>query len=492
MTTHVLPFDRTQERQDTGFWCGPASVQSALATRGIKVSEAELAREMGTTENGTNHIGLLRNALHHRLPAAHYAVVQRPNDPPTKVQMGETWWHIVRSIDNGYAVPTNWVSPPGNRPTGVKGSPSPNYGGGTVYHYVDVFGWSDEGRGGRTSVYIVDSGFRPYGYWIDFEQYVTLIPPKGYTYADLPPDPAPAGAVPTPPAPMPPPPPVPSGTLSDPFTGAVWSPNHEPRQAPGVPRWIAVHTQEGGRTARGLAQFLSLSVNGVSYHAVVDDHELLKCVAEDRAPWSASNANHYAFHVCAAGSYAGWSRDKWLETDARDGKNEDFELTNMARVVAWWCQKYDIPAVWIGGGAQPPWGRDGICGHGDLGAWGGGHHDPGPNFPVNEFVRRVATFLTGKAQPPLVTLPPASVPGTKPDRYADVLIYRGRIGNNVEQVKLIQRRLKAAYSGYAGHLVIDGVYSWSDEMAVREFQRRSHLVVDGIVGPMTAAALQPW
>ena len=285
--------------------------------------------------------------------------------------------------------------------------------------------------------------------------------------------------------------PLPGGSvgLADPFTGAVWSPNRRKRSL-GIPRWIALHTQEGGRTARGLAGYLANPSSQVSYHVVVDDHEILKVVSEDDYPWAAANANQYAFHLCGAGTYAGWSRGKWLETDASDGKNEDAELTNMAKVVAWWCQKYNIPPAWIGGRGVP-WGSDGICGHADFGAWGGGHHDPGPNFPVDELIRRVKAFLGGTTPPPLPAPPPVQAPNTNPGKYAGVLLYRGR-ANNVEQVRLVQRRLKAAYRSYAGHLAVDGDYGPQTEAAVREFQRRSGLIADGIVGPMTAAALKAW
>ncbi|CAA0078361.1 Glycyl-glycine endopeptidase ALE-1 [Mycolicibacterium vanbaalenii] len=279
--------------------------------------------------------------------------------------------------------------------------------------------------------------------------------------------------------------------LADPFTGAVWSPNRH-RRSKGTPRWIVVHTQEGGRTARGLAGFLANPASKVSYHSVNDEHEVLKVVAETDAPWAAAGANEYAFHHCFAGSYAGWSRNKWLETDATDGKNEDVQLTRGAHVIAWWSHKYRIPAEWIGGRNVPPWGHDGICGHIDLGRWGGGHTDPGPNFPVDELLRRVRQFLTGVAQPPIPKPPPIGVPGTNPDHYAGVLLYRGRPGNNPDQVRAVQRRLKAAYRAYAGHLAVDGDFGTQTEAAVREFQRRSGLVDDGIVGPMTAAALKAW
>jgi hypothetical protein len=37
---------------------------------------------------------------------------------------------------------------------------------------------------GARAVWIADSGFWPFGYWCGFDQVATLIPPKGYTYAD--------------------------------------------------------------------------------------------------------------------------------------------------------------------------------------------------------------------------------------------------------------------------------------------------------------------
>ncbi|WP_199255275.1 peptidoglycan recognition protein family protein [Mycolicibacterium mengxianglii] len=79
--------------------------------------------------------------------------------------------------------------------------------------------------------------------------------------------------------------------------------------------------------------------------------------------------------------------------------------------------------------------------------------------------------------------------GTQPARgYADVLLYRGSTG---PQVRELQRRLKAAYVQYAGHLRIDGIFGPLTEAAVKEFQRRTPgLEVDGIIGPATAEAMR--
>lgn len=41
-------------------------------------------------------------------------------------------------------------------------------------------GYSD--AGGRR-LWIADSGFSPYGYWLSFDQFCTLIVPKGYAYS---------------------------------------------------------------------------------------------------------------------------------------------------------------------------------------------------------------------------------------------------------------------------------------------------------------------
>ena len=53
----------------------------------------------------------------------------------------------------------NWVAPPWNYPRGVKGSISPAYRGGTVYHYVAAMGYDD--TPGARAVWIADSGFWP-------------------------------------------------------------------------------------------------------------------------------------------------------------------------------------------------------------------------------------------------------------------------------------------------------------------------------------------
>lgn len=61
-------------------------------------------------------------------------------------------------------------------------------------------------------------------------------------------------------------------------------------------------------------------------------------------------------------------------------------------------------------------------------------------------------------------------------------ISRGSKGQNVRDV---QAKLKSSYPLYAGKLVVDGDFGAATDAAVREFQKRSGLTVDGIVGPAT-------
>ena len=132
----VLPYDHRIVPQETGYWCGPSSAQVVLNSRGIVVEERVLAREIGTDEGGTDFVELSERVLDRRVPQARYTSVDMPNDPPSPAQRERLWRDLVRSIDAGWGVIMNWVAPPWNYARGVKGSISPAYHGGWVYHYV--------------------------------------------------------------------------------------------------------------------------------------------------------------------------------------------------------------------------------------------------------------------------------------------------------------------------------------------------------------------
>ena len=213
-TEKKLDYSRATVAQETGWWCGPAMVQNMLSTRGISVPEAELARQIEAIENpgrgddfdGTDHIGLAVQVLNKYLPEAKYTVVEMPNDPPTPAQVELLWQRICASVDAGYPIAANIVSPPNNRFKPAKGSIPFAYPPGVeIKHYVMAAG-KDESDSVRP-VWIGDSGFSPFGGWVTLASLASLIPPKGYAY--------PAGVIaapkPAPPKPAPPvtaPPPI--------------------------------------------------------------------------------------------------------------------------------------------------------------------------------------------------------------------------------------------------------------------------------------------
>lgn len=194
------------------------------------------------------------------------------------------------------------------------------------------------------------------------------------------------------PAPAPvPPAKAPEVVVQDPITRTQISPNKH-----GGGRnvsWVVIHTQEANSTAANLVNYCCNPNSQVSYNAVVDDEESVLVVPWDLNPWSAANANPRGDHICLAGSFAKWGRDKWLSTDASDGLNEDAMLNRAAALVAWRCTVRGIPIEYVGGKGMPT--RNGVCGHRDFGAWGGGHTDPGDGFPWDELIRRAQVFQQG-------------------------------------------------------------------------------------------------
>lgn len=178
----IIDYPRDQVAQDTFYNCGPASTQTVIrGATGSLYTERELAGKLGTTQNGTDWIGQFPPVLNSLIPGADYRTVEMPNDPPSSEQKERLWSDIVNSVNAGHGVIANIVAPPSNYPRAVFPSTiHPKYSGGVVYHYFALMGYRDDGN---RAVWVADSGFEPYGYFISLDQLATLIPPKGYAYS---------------------------------------------------------------------------------------------------------------------------------------------------------------------------------------------------------------------------------------------------------------------------------------------------------------------
>lgn len=173
----TLPVNFGIIKQDTYYWCGPATLQMILAALGKNISEQQLARELGTTVNGTNHIGLLTGRLNEWLPAGDY-VARTISDPADRAAKDLFWADVQNSIRAGYGVGANIIAPWSNPPKPTRGEYL-SYSGFPVYHYFAIMGFNASTR----EVLVADSGFRDYLYWANADQIATVIAGKGYTSA---------------------------------------------------------------------------------------------------------------------------------------------------------------------------------------------------------------------------------------------------------------------------------------------------------------------
>lgn len=118
----------------------------------------------------------------------------------------------------------------------------------------------------------------------------------------------------------------------------------------------------------------------------------------------------------------------------------------------------------------------------------------GMHFEINASaaaVARVAAKLRGEKAPSTTGKTPAKKPAVTAAKGSTTLLYQGNPKNNAARVKKLQAGLNKAfpaYSRFAGNG--DGKFGPYTAQVVREFQRRSGLKPDGVVGPTTIKALR--
>jgi len=151
----------------------------------------------------------------------------------------------------------------------------------------------------------------------------------------------------------------------------VESPNASARK-PGVALdLIVVHDTEGGY--QSALSWFSNRHSQVSAHIVLkeDASEATQMVRYSKKAWHCASFNSRSIGLEMAGfAKAGYGEQEWAVA---------------ARIVAFLLQKHDLPIRWAHGGEG-----GGFCRHYDLGAAGGGHHDPTTDDHIwKHFVGRV-------------------------------------------------------------------------------------------------------
>ena len=201
----------------------------------------------------------------------------------------------------------------------------------------------------------------------------------------------------------------------------------------GLIKRIYIHTFEGrDLDAIAMARYQLSPAAGGSYHIVIDVNGMTaRENDDDYIPWSAGyKANRDGIHISLAGQ-AAFSRDKWLSR----GK----QLDKLAEVVAAYCRKYGIPAIYRNAKAlgEDKWG---ISTHAAAAlAWRETDHtDPGLGFPMDVLVDKVNALLHPTPVPPP---PPAPVePGVKYPSLID-----GRPLRYSEFIRFIDEKVTRIY-----------------------------------------------
>lgn len=149
----------------------------------------------------------------------------------------------------------------------------------------------------------------------------------------------------------------------------IASPNYQSRGGATV-RLLVVHTTENDADvtpAINVANYFAQSASQVSAHVVIDDRNTIQCVDYSQAAWTVAGYNNVSESAEMVG-YAAYGPSDWSR-----------HAGTIARCAQWLRERSaarGIPLTFLSA-ADVAAGRSGWTSHLNLGAVGGGHHDPG-------------------------------------------------------------------------------------------------------------------
>ncbi|WP_431935371.1 C39 family peptidase [Micromonospora sp. RP3T] len=125
------------EAQPNFYFCGPAAARNALSVQGKNIDVAAMAKEMGTTEAGTNSINDITPVLNKETGKDVYKSTEIPVDKAGE-KVDKLRADVVRAVDDGRAVVANIAG----TATDTDGTVHSFEGG----HYISVVGYRDGGK----------------------------------------------------------------------------------------------------------------------------------------------------------------------------------------------------------------------------------------------------------------------------------------------------------------------------------------------------------
>lgn len=148
----------------------------------------------------------------------------------------------------------------------------------------------------------------------------------------------------------------------------------------GSPQLIVLHDTEsanvpGNGDLAGIGSWFNNISAEASAHVCVDgEGRSARYVPDDRKAWHCAGYNSASLGIEQVG-YATFNNGDWT-------KGDDAQLRKVAKYIAYWNKKYGIP-IQRGQVSNGDVKRPGVVLHSELGTIGGGHHDPGADYPVD-------------------------------------------------------------------------------------------------------------
>lgn len=163
--------------QETAQYCGPASAYMLLKFHGVSskatdrtktLTQANLARDLGTDVDGTGWTGTWGTTLKNWLGYSYYACLNNPTE-------NDVWAATVGDVDNWYPVIYDTVM---NSTNGYL----PGYSSGTVYHYICGDGYQTDDYDYQLIHYVDPNGYRTGTlgpHWVNYDQMYKCVRSRG-------------------------------------------------------------------------------------------------------------------------------------------------------------------------------------------------------------------------------------------------------------------------------------------------------------------------
>ena len=174
-----------QKAQDRTYWCGPATLATLVQASKVKISEKTAAKRLKTTRDGTNWYSgsgnyPMEKALEHYAKDFDYSAANLPYTP-SKADKKKYKERLVTDI----AVHQQGIA--GNAVEVTNGPHLNGHPNRTIYHWVAVRGYDDDGETTRYADPVAGSGISWQGpvdryNEIDSDKIVTIFGARGYIW----------------------------------------------------------------------------------------------------------------------------------------------------------------------------------------------------------------------------------------------------------------------------------------------------------------------